>query len=210
MAFAVIASGGKQFRVAPGDVIDIERVDGATPSITFADVLLVSDEKQVQVGTPLVAGAAVRGTVLGEVKGRKIRILNYQPKKRHQRHMGHRQRYTRVRIDEIDTDAAPPKAETAPQARAEAGAPATPAATPEPAAKPKATAKPRAKAKPKASPARAKPAAKPKAAAKATGGAKGRGGAKSKAAPRAKAKPVAKAKPKGKARAKPKPKTKGS
>ncbi len=188
MAFAVIASGGKQFRVAPGDVIDIERVDGATPSITFADVLLVSDEKQVQVGTPLVAGAAVRGTVLGEVKGRKIRILNYQPKKRHQRHMGHRQRYTRVRIDEIDTAAAPSQATAAPKARAAA----------KPAAKPTAAATPRAKATPAAKPTR------PKAAAKAKGGAKARGAAKAKAAPTGKAKPTAKAKPKGKAKAKPK------
>ncbi len=192
MAFAVIASGGKQFRVAPGDVIDIERVDGATPSITFADVLLVSDEKQVQVGTPLVAGAAVRGTVLGEVKGRKIRILNYQPKKRHQRHMGHRQRYTRVRIDEIDTAAAPPQATAtaAPKARAAA----------KPAAKPTAAATPRAKATPAAKPTRPLAAAK----AKAKGGAKARGVAKAKAAPTGKGKPAAKAKPKGKAKAKPK------
>ena len=194
MAFAVIASGGKQFRVAPGDVIDIERVDGATPSITFADVLLVSDEKQVQVGTPLVAGAAVRGTVLGEVKGRKIRILNYQPKKRHQRHMGHRQRYTRVRIDEIDTAAAPSQATPAPKARAAA----------KPAAKPTAAATPRAKATPAAKPTRPKAAANPKAAAKAKGGANARGAAKAKAAPTGKAKPTAKAKPKGKAKAKPK------
>ena len=204
MAFAVIATGGKQYRVKPGDVIEVERLDGAQGSITFDDVLMLKGESQVRVGTPTVQGANVRGTVLGEVKGRKIRIFTYRAKKRRRRRMGHRQRYTRVRIDAIEEPAADtgavraePAARPARAAEATAGpsaaevkarvgakstaeskASAEARAEVEAAAKPKATSKARAKTN---GAAKAKSAAKPKAAARPKAAAKSKATAKSRA-----------------------------
>ena len=110
MSFAVIRSGGQQFRVQPGDVIDVELRNESSGPVAFEDVLLIDDDDGRHVGTPTLAGATVRGTALGEVKGRKVRIFTYHAKKRHRRRMGHRQRYTRVRIDGIDRE---PSAATA-------------------------------------------------------------------------------------------------
>ena len=104
MSFAVIRSGGQQFRVQPGDVIDVELRDESSGPVAFQDVLLIHDDDGRHVGTPTLDGATVRGTALGEVKGRKVRIFTYHAKKRHRRRMGHRQRYTRVRIDGIDRE----------------------------------------------------------------------------------------------------------
>jgi len=104
MSFAVIRSGGQQFRVQPGDVIDVELQDESSGPVAFSDVLLIDDDDGRHVGTPTLDGATVRGTVLGEVKGRKVQIFTYHAKKRHRRRMGHRQRYTRVRIDGIDRE----------------------------------------------------------------------------------------------------------
>ena len=102
MSFAVIRSGGQQFRVQPGDVIEVELRDESSGPVAFDEVLLVDDDDGRHVGTPTLVGATVRGTALQEVKGPKIRIFTYHAKKRHRRRMGHRQRYTRVRIDGID------------------------------------------------------------------------------------------------------------
>ncbi len=102
MPSAVIVSGARQYRVAPGDVIDVEILDSPPGPVTFDRVLLVENNEDVQVGAPTVDGTAVQATLLGEIKGRKIRIFTYKPKKRRRRRMGHRQRLSRVRIDSID------------------------------------------------------------------------------------------------------------
>ena len=102
--FAVLTTGGKQYRVEAGTELLIERVPGdAGASITFDRVLLVGDGDSVTVGTPTVDGATVTGTVLGEALGPKLVIFKFKQKVKYRRHTGHRQHLTRVRIDEIGT-----------------------------------------------------------------------------------------------------------
>ncbi len=144
--YAVVSSGGKQYRVEAGSELIIERPgvdDGAT--ITFDRVLLVGDGEAVTVGTPTVAGATVSGTVLGEALGPKLIIFKFKQKATYRRKNGHRQHLTRVRIDEITADGKstradkpekaekPAKADTAPEAKTET-------ATKKPARKPAAKA----------------------------------------------------------------------
>lgn len=107
MGYAIFASGGKQYRVSPGDVIEVDRLDAeASGSLTFDDVLLVSDDDGVQVGQPTVDGASIEASVLEHVRGPKIRIFTYRASKRRRRRMGHRQELTRVRIESISAQAA--------------------------------------------------------------------------------------------------------
>ena len=107
MGYAIFASGGKQYRVSPGDVLEVDRLDAeASGSLTFDDVLLVSDDDGVRVGQPTVDGASIEASVLAHVRGPKIRIFTYQASKRRRRRMGHRQELTRVRIESISAQAA--------------------------------------------------------------------------------------------------------
>lgn len=99
--YAIFQSGGHQYRAEEGEIIEVERLaveDGA--AVDFEDVLFVGGESAA-VGRPTVAGAKVTGTVLGETKGRKVIVQKYKPKQRYKIKQGHRQRYTRVRIDAI-------------------------------------------------------------------------------------------------------------
>ena len=97
-----LRTGGKQYRVSPGDVIEVERLDAeASGSLTFDEVLLVSDEDGVRVGQPTVDGASIEASVLEHFRGPKIRIFTYRASKRTRRRMGHRQELTRLRIDSI-------------------------------------------------------------------------------------------------------------
>ena len=107
MGYAIFASGGKQYRVSPGDVVEVDRLDAeASGPLTFGDVLLVSDEDGVRVGQPTVDGASIEASVLEHVRGPKIRIFTYQASKRRRRRLGHRQELTRVRIESISAQAA--------------------------------------------------------------------------------------------------------
>ena len=100
--YAVIQTGGKQYRVEPEDVIAVERLDVEVgDAVEFDSVLAVSDNG-LKVGTPTVKGAKVVGTVLANERGPKIRVFKYKPKKHYKRTRGHRQSLTRVRIDEIE------------------------------------------------------------------------------------------------------------
>jgi len=100
--YAVIADGGKQYKVCEGDRICIERREAqAGDRIEFDRVLLVSREGAVQVGTPTVPNARVVGIVEGEVKGPKVITMNFRRRKDSRRRVGHRQKYTAVRIAEI-------------------------------------------------------------------------------------------------------------
>jgi large subunit ribosomal protein L21 len=94
-----------QYRVEQGQQIDLALLDSAEPGseIELDEVLLVSGDETVQVGSPLVEGASVRARVVGDVKGEKILVFRYRNKKRFRRRKGHRQQYTRVQIDEIVT-----------------------------------------------------------------------------------------------------------
>ena len=100
--FAVIETGGKQYRVKPGDVIDVER-DAATDSekITFDRVLMVGEESDVKVGSPTVEGASVSVELLGEFRGDKVLVFKFKRRKGYRRKTGHRQDLLRVRIDDI-------------------------------------------------------------------------------------------------------------
>jgi large subunit ribosomal protein L21 len=100
--YAVVTTGGKQYRVEAGSELMVERLAAdAGSSITFDRVLLVGDGETVTVGTPTVEGATVSGTVLGEALGPKLVIFKFKQKVKYRRRTGHRQHLTRVRIDEI-------------------------------------------------------------------------------------------------------------
>jgi large subunit ribosomal protein L21 len=100
--YAIVQSGGKQYRVQPGDELDLDLMAADEGSTVELDrVLMVSDGDKVQIGAPLVSGAKVVAEVIGEHKGKKIEVFRYKPKVRYRRHTGHRQPYTRVKINEI-------------------------------------------------------------------------------------------------------------
>ena len=103
MKYAIIETGGKQYRVAEGDTLFIEKLNAeAEQDITFDKVLAVMDEGSSVFGTPVVAGASVSAKVLKNGKGRKIRVYKMKPKKGYQRTQGHRQPYTKVLIGAIN------------------------------------------------------------------------------------------------------------
>ena len=100
--YAVIRSGGKQYRVAPGQTIRLETVAGEVGAkVELGDVLLVENEGNVQVGSPLLANAKVQATVLEHDRAKKILVFKKKRKKQYRRTQGHRQDYTAVRIDDI-------------------------------------------------------------------------------------------------------------
>ena len=100
--YAVIVTGGKQYRVSEGDVVFIEKLDAeADSTVQFDQVLVVGKEDGVVVGAPNVQGAVVTGKVLKNGKSKKITVFTYRPKKGPARKMGHRQPYTKVEIQSI-------------------------------------------------------------------------------------------------------------
>ena len=100
--YAVIKTGGKQYRVSPGDSVDVEKLPYEVgEQIELAEVLVVAKDKGATIGQPLVEGAKVKATVTRQAKGRKVVIFKYRPSKRYRRRKGHRQNFTRLRIDEI-------------------------------------------------------------------------------------------------------------
>ncbi len=104
MKYAIFQSGSRQHRAVEGETVEVERLPvAAGDSLEIDTVLLVADEGSVLVGTPHVSGAKVSATVVGEVKGPKIRIFKYKPKERYRRRAGHRHKYTRLMIDSITT-----------------------------------------------------------------------------------------------------------
>ena len=101
--YAVIKTGGKQYRVQQGDVIFVEKLNAqADEAVTFDEVLLVGDADQSKVGTPVVEGAKVEGKVLAQVKSRKIVVYKYKAKKNERKKQCHRQPYTKVEITAIN------------------------------------------------------------------------------------------------------------
>jgi large subunit ribosomal protein L21 len=180
--YAVVSTGGKQYRVEPGSTLTIERLAAeAGATLTFDRVLLIGDGDEVTVGTPVVTGASVSATVLGEELGPKLVIFKFKQKVKYRRRTGHRQHLMRVRIDAITADGKSTTAKAEPQAEAEAAPKARSArkapAKPEPKATAEAAEAVSAPAARKRRPARAKPvvdaedsepaAEKPKAARKA-------------------------------------------
>ena len=100
--YAIIKTGGKQYRVAVGDKIDVERLPNAVgDKVTLGDVLMVENDGNVTVGKPQVSGAQVLATVIDEGMGRKTIHFDYRSKHRRRKTIGHRQQYTRLQISEI-------------------------------------------------------------------------------------------------------------
>ena len=101
--YAVIKTGGKQYRVAPGESVKIEQIPadvGAT--VVLDQVLMVANGEAVKVGTPLLAGAKVSATVISHGRGPKVRIFKMRRRKHYQKSQGHRQNYTEIRVDAIN------------------------------------------------------------------------------------------------------------
>jgi large subunit ribosomal protein L21 len=101
--YAVIQTGGKQYRVQEGDVVFIEKLNATEGDmVEFDDVLLISNENGTKVGNPSVEGAKVEAKVLAHGKGKKIIVFKYKPKKNYRRKQGHRQPYSKVEIVKIN------------------------------------------------------------------------------------------------------------
>jgi large subunit ribosomal protein L21 len=100
--YAVLKSGARQYRAKVGETILVDRLSADVgQQLEMDKVLLIADEERVEVGRPTIEGAKVLTTVVAQEKGPKIRIFKYHPRKRYRRRAGHRQRYTRLRVDEI-------------------------------------------------------------------------------------------------------------
>lgn len=99
--YAILETGGKQYRVSKGDVIFIEKLE-AKSKVVFSNVLAVSNGKEMKFGTPYIEGAKVNGKILKTGKGKKITVFTYKPKKDSKRKLGHRQPYSQVKIESIE------------------------------------------------------------------------------------------------------------
>lgn len=102
MKYAIVEDGGKQYKAVEGSFIEVDRFDAEVgEQIDMERVLLIANDGKVDVGAPLVEGAKVTATVVGQVKGPKVVVFKYKPKKRIRVKTGHRQKYTRLQIDQI-------------------------------------------------------------------------------------------------------------
>ena len=118
MDYAIIKTGGKQYRVKPGDELDVELLPSPVDSVAeFGEVLALSDGGEVTIGAPLVEGAKVTAQVLSHYKDKKLMVFKYKAKTRYRRKRGHRQTYTRLRIQDIELNKP-----SAPRCRAAAAA----------------------------------------------------------------------------------------
>ncbi len=101
--YAVIKTGGKQYRVAAGEKLKIEQIPADVGTeITLDQVLMVGEGESVKIGAPLVAGASVKATVLAQGRHPKVKIFKMRRRKHYQKHQGHRQNFTEVRVDAIN------------------------------------------------------------------------------------------------------------
>jgi len=100
--YAVVRTGGKQYRVTAGDIFEVEKLEGEVgDTITMEDVLLVSDGESATIGQPIVGGAAVNARITGQYRGKKILVFRYRPKKRIRVRRGHRQYLTRLEVESV-------------------------------------------------------------------------------------------------------------
>jgi large subunit ribosomal protein L21 len=122
MDYAIVRTGGKQHRVSPGDVIDVERLsDIEGPSIELTDVLAVSKDGKVTIGTPTVPGVKVLAEIQRQVRGEKVVIFKYKAKTRYRRKRGHVQTYSRLTIKGIEVEGEAKPEEVKPDGTQEGG-----------------------------------------------------------------------------------------
>ncbi len=100
--YAIIATGGKQYKVAEGDVIKVEKLSAEKDSVVSFDQVLAVNNGDLKIGNPTVAGATVSATVIEEGKGKKVIVYKYKRKTGYHKKNGHRQAYTKVKIDKIN------------------------------------------------------------------------------------------------------------
>jgi large subunit ribosomal protein L21 len=101
--YAVVASGGKQYKVEAGEVLRVEKLAGEVgSSVTFEKVLMYSDGENVQIGQPALENVKVSGSIVEQDKGKKIIVFKYKRRKRFRKKQGHRQAYTAIKIDSIE------------------------------------------------------------------------------------------------------------
>ena len=100
--YAIIKTGGKQYKVAPGETLQIEKIPAQEGTeVEFNDVLMVAEGEQIAIGSPLVSGGKVTATVQKQGRGKKIMIIKFKRRKHYRKQMGHRQYYTEVKITGI-------------------------------------------------------------------------------------------------------------
>jgi large subunit ribosomal protein L21 len=100
--YAIIKTGSKQYKVAKGDIINVERLAGSIgDAVEFNDVLFVFDGKDYEVGLPSITKFFIKGELLGETKGEKLTSVKYKPRKRQNKKFGHRQTYSKVKITDF-------------------------------------------------------------------------------------------------------------
>ena len=100
--YAVVKTGGKEYRISEGDLIRVEKMAGKVgDQVTMKDILMVSQEGQVQIGNPLLANAVITGEIVQQVKGKKVLTYKMKRRKNYRRTKGHRQTYTYIRVNDI-------------------------------------------------------------------------------------------------------------
>ena len=99
--FAVIKTGGKQYKVTEGETLNVEKLATGKDKITFEEILLISQDGKIQLGTPFVPGAKVAANVLGIVKDKKVKVVKFKSKSKYLKTKGHRQQKTRILIEKI-------------------------------------------------------------------------------------------------------------
>ncbi len=103
MKYAIVEIGGKQYKVAPGETLKVDRLpkNEIGDTVTLEKVLFIADDENIHIGTPTIKGAQVQTTLVDHIKGKKIVVFKYKPKNRYRVKQGHRQRYTLLKIDNI-------------------------------------------------------------------------------------------------------------
>jgi large subunit ribosomal protein L21 len=100
--YAVIKTGGKQYKVSEGDTLDVEKIDGEKGNeVVFEEILMISRESEIKVGTPYVEGAKVTGEIVAQTRGSKIKVFKMKRRKGYRKKTGHRQELTGLKIKEI-------------------------------------------------------------------------------------------------------------
>ncbi len=111
--YAVIKTGGKQYRVSPGDMLKVESIDTAVGStINFEEVLMIANGEELTVGSPTIASAKVAALVVAHGRAKKVEIIKFRRRKHHQKRTGHRQNFTQVQIQNINGEGAPERVAT--------------------------------------------------------------------------------------------------
>lgn len=120
MKYAIIESGGKQYKAAEGDILEVDKIEIEAGKIhKFEKVLLYTEDGACQIGKPLVSDVLVSGKVLGQFKGDKIRVSKFKAKARYRRVQGHRQLLTRIQIEKISTNQSTARPEEKTEAKKE-------------------------------------------------------------------------------------------